>query len=457
MAFPSVTIHSSSTIIPSHPTPHRTLALSESDQAMLDGYSFTIYVYKKAFDHLDASSLAMDSMRNSLSKILVPYYPLAGRLRWIDGGRLELDCCGAGVRFIEAEAFADAKLDDYGDFAPSDATRQLVPKPDHRAPIEDQPLVLVQVTRFSCGGIVIGTAISHFVVDGISAIMFVNLWASITQGEKTIESIIPKWPNHERDFLQPVLDPPRFHHREYESPPLLIGRSDVKEERSKETTVALLKLAKHQHEKLKKMANEGSATPQRPYTRFEAVGGHIWACVCKARSNTTRCESDQPTVALITASIRQRIRPPPPERFCGNAILLTVTPICKFGDLIKNPLSYAAGNIREGTWKLTDEYIKSAISFLASKENELVKECYQTEVTPFWGNPNLDLGCWTSMPIYDADFGWGRPSYVGPTPLVVEDGLSIIMPGPDDGSLILIICLQTKCMNEFKKLFYQHL
>ncbi|XP_022156263.1 spermidine hydroxycinnamoyl transferase-like [Momordica charantia] len=455
MASPSVTLHSSSTIIPSHPTPHRTLTLSESDQAMLEGYIFIIYVYKKAFD-IDASSLTIDSMRNSLSQILVPYYPLAGRLRWIDGGRLEIDCCGAGVQLSEAEASADAKFDDYGDFEPSDATRQLVPKPDYRAPIEDQPLVLVQVTRFSCGGVVIGIAVSHFVVDGISVITFINSWASIARGEKTVESIIPKWPNHERDFLRPVLDPLHFHHQEYESPPLLIGHSCVEEERNKQTTVALLKLTKHQHEKLKKIANEGSSM-LRPYTRFEAVGGHIWACACKARNSTTTCESDQPTAALITASIRQRIRPPPPEGFCGNATLLTVTPICKFGDLIKNPLSYAAGKIREGTWKLTDEYIKSAISFLASREIEWIKEWYRTKATPFWGNPNLDLGCWTLMPLYDADFGWGRPSYVGPIPLVVDDGWSIIMTGPDDGSLAVVICLQTKHMDEFKKLFYQYL
>lgn len=221
----SITINSSSAVIPAHPTPTGTLSLSESDQIKPWTHSPTFYVYKSpaAAATVDVD---VDSLKHSLSQILVPYYPLAGRLRWIGGGRLELDCCAAGVQLIEASS--DGTLDDYGDFAPTDAVRQLSPKVDYKTPIEELPVMLVQVTRFRCGGVVVGFCNSHTLVDGVAAITFINSWASIARGEKTVESIVQ--PFHDRRVLQPEkpFRPPRFDHHEYNKPPLLLGNSDAK-------------------------------------------------------------------------------------------------------------------------------------------------------------------------------------------------------------------------------------
>ena len=67
-------------------------------------------------------------MRNSLSEALVHYYPLAGRLHWIEGGRLELDCNAMGAQLLEA--YSEAKLDELVDFAPTDTVQDLIPKVD---------------------------------------------------------------------------------------------------------------------------------------------------------------------------------------------------------------------------------------------------------------------------------------------------------------------------------------
>ncbi len=61
------------------------------------------------------------------------------------------------------------KLDELGDFAPTETVQELVPKVDYSTPIENWPLLLVQLTRFRCGGICLGAAISHTVVDGQAA------------------------------------------------------------------------------------------------------------------------------------------------------------------------------------------------------------------------------------------------------------------------------------------------
>ena len=56
-----------------------------------------------------------------------------------------------GVQLLEA--YSEAELDELGDFAPTDAVRDLVPKVDYTTPIEEWPLLLVQVARFRCGGL----------------------------------------------------------------------------------------------------------------------------------------------------------------------------------------------------------------------------------------------------------------------------------------------------------------
>ncbi|PON92577.1 Transferase [Trema orientale] len=94
----------------------------------------------------------------SLSRALVTLFPLAGRLRWIGGGEnhLELDCNGMGARFIEAES--ELRLDDFGSLLLSepDYYSHLFPKIDYSLPLNDIPVMLVQLTRFSRGGFSLG-------------------------------------------------------------------------------------------------------------------------------------------------------------------------------------------------------------------------------------------------------------------------------------------------------------
>ena len=85
-----------------------------------------------------------------------------------------------GVQVLEA--YADAKLDDIGNFAPTGVVEDLVPKIDYTTPIKEWPLFLAQLTRFSYGGICVGTSISHTMVDGRSANNFINSWAKLAQG-----------------------------------------------------------------------------------------------------------------------------------------------------------------------------------------------------------------------------------------------------------------------------------
>jgi shikimate O-hydroxycinnamoyltransferase len=445
-------ITSTSTVVPSKPTPSGLLWLSESDQMAQWTHAPLVYIYRH--NNNNTIPFVMETMRNSLSEALVHYYPLAGRLHWIEGGRLELDCNAMGAQLLEA--YSEAKLDELGDFAPTDTVQDLIPKVDYTTPIENWPLFLVQLTRFRCGGLCLGVAISHSVVDGQAVNSFINSWAKLARGENLGDDQIPF---HDRTVLrsrEPLM-PPRFDHVEYTTkPPLLIGSMDSQAEQQKETSVTLLKVTSDQVESLRKIANQNMVMRlTRPYSKYEAIAGHMWRCACKARASNNR----QSTRVRIGVEVRNRLKPALPQGYFGNAMFGTVTSNCLSGDLLSNPLSYASGKLREAIERMTDEYIRSALDFMASQKhigwlrNNFHIRGYTN--APFLGNPNISIGSWINLPFYDADFGWGKPVYVGPG-LLNMDGKSFIMPSPvADGSLIIALRLQTQYMDSFKKFFYE--
>ena len=453
----SITIKSNSIVIPSEPTPSGLLRLSESDQVMQWTHAPVIHIYKPN----NNIPFSFEKTKNALSRALVHFYPLAGRLRWKEGGWLELDCNAMGVQVLEA--YADAKLDELGDFAPTGVVEDLVPKIDYTTPIEEWPLFLAQLTRFSCGGICVGTALSHTMADGLSATNFISSWAKLARGCDLEDDEIPFLDRTVLKSSEPLMKP-RFDHIVYTTKsPLVIGNLDAKEEQKKETSVALLKLKREQVEELKNRANnetphqENGVSTIRPYSRYEAISGHMWRCACKARRVLDR--NNQPIRVRIVVDVRNRLNPPLPQQYFGNAICTTVTLTCLYGDLLSKPLSYSAGKLREAIKTVTDEYIRSNLDFIASQKHVGgLRSSFHirglSTKAPFLGNPNLSLGSWMNLPVYDIDFGWGKPIYVGPG-LLNMDGKSFILPSPvNDGSLIIALRLQTQHMDSFKKYFY---
>ncbi|XP_043708048.1 spermidine hydroxycinnamoyl transferase-like [Telopea speciosissima] len=452
-------VKGSYTVTPAESTPAGKLWLSEIDQYMPLTHTQTVYFYRAPLiDNpiITTTSAMMDTMRDSLSKVLVQFYPLAGRLQWIEGGRLELDCNSMGAQVFEAES--DMEISDFGDFSPTPKMRELVPHIDYSQPINELPLFLVQLTQFSCGGSSVGVAISHAVADGQSALQFINTWAKVAArgGENLVEET--PLPFIDRTVLRRSEHPPptpRFNHPEFGPPPVLIGQTDEKEERKKETTVVMLKLTRDQVEKLKKKANAETMPGCRPYTRYESMAAHIWRCASKAH----RHECQQLTLLRIAVDSRNRLRPVLPNNFFGNTIFVT-NATSRAGELMGNPLGFAASRIREAVDTMTDEYFKSAIDFLGGQEDmRPFRTAFHTvgcTQGAFLGNPNVAIASWLGLPIYGADFGWGKPIYMGPVSLGF-DGRCFIVPGPDhdeDGSFTILLRLIAAHMEDFKKFFY---
>ena len=139
-----ITVIETSTVIPADETPK--IKLWNSNLDLVSPYIHTPSVH--FYQHSGAANFFdTKMMKESLSKALVPFYPLGGRLSKDVDGRIEIDCQGQGVLFVEAES--DGVIDGLSDFAPILELRKLVPAVDYSLGIESFPLLVLQVTSVS--------------------------------------------------------------------------------------------------------------------------------------------------------------------------------------------------------------------------------------------------------------------------------------------------------------------
>jgi shikimate O-hydroxycinnamoyltransferase len=101
----------------------------------------TIYFYKP----VNGSSNFFDPqvLKEALSKALVPFHHMAGRLEKDENGRMSILCNAKGVLFVEAET--SSTIDEVGDFTPHSEMLQFIPEVD-RSSIFSYPLLLAQVS-----------------------------------------------------------------------------------------------------------------------------------------------------------------------------------------------------------------------------------------------------------------------------------------------------------------------
>ncbi|KAL0285292.1 UNVERIFIED_CONTAM: Taxadien-5-alpha-ol O-acetyltransferase [Sesamum calycinum] len=154
-------------------------------------------------------------LKDALRRVLVPYYPFTGRLRETKNGKLEV-FFGPDQGALLVEAHSDVALADLGDLSvPNPAWIKLI----YRFPNEeeykvvDMPLVIAQVTKFSCGGLSLGLRICHCLCDGLGAMQFLSAWAETAKAGSLVVNPKPCW---DREIFLPR-DPPKiaFSHTEF--------------------------------------------------------------------------------------------------------------------------------------------------------------------------------------------------------------------------------------------------
>ncbi|KAL3627639.1 histone H3.1 [Castilleja foliolosa] len=411
-----------SLVPPAEPTSNCPYFLSNLDQNIAVIVR-TIYCFKSISK---GNEDAVEVIKNALSKVLVHYYPLAGRLTISPQMKLIVDCTGQGAVFVEAEAECD--LEALGDITKPDPTtlgKLIYDNPKARNILEIPPLA-VQVTKFKCGGFVVGLCMNHCMFDGIGAMEFVNSWGEIARGDKLK---VP--PFMDRTILK-ARNPPKieFTHHEFAQIEDLSNIGDLYEMQYMSFCFDSEKL-----EKLRKKAMQyGTLTK---CTTFEALSAFVW----KARTEALNLKPDQTTKLLFAVNGRTRFDPTIPEKYFGNAIVLTNS-ICSAGELVGNNLSFGVELVQEAVNMVTDDYMRSAVDYF--EVNRARPSLSST----------LLITTWSSLSFHTTDFGWGEPVLSGPVALPEKEVVLFLSHGKERKSINVLLGLPAPAMKKFEKLMH---
>ncbi|PVH35189.1 hypothetical protein PAHAL_7G122400 [Panicum hallii] len=407
--------------------------LSVFDKANFDTYVSVIYVFRPP----TPPNAALEA---GLARALAEYREWAGRLG-VDprtGGRAIL-LSDEGARLVEAAA--DVLLDAVLPLSPAPEVTRLHPSEDGA-----EELMLVQLTRFACGGLAVGFTAHHLVSDGRATSNFFVAWSQATRG-----AALDPAPVHDRAAFFRPRDPPRveFEHRgvEFKKPAahqhakaaLGISNGDGHDD---EVVVHKAHFSREFISRLKSQASPPGAG--RPCSTLRCVVAHLWRCITAARGLDGVC---------IAVDGRARMSPPVPDGYTGN-VVLWARPTAAARDLVARPLRHAVELINRELARVDGAYFGSFVDFAASgavEEEGLVPAADAAEMVL---SPSIEVDSWLRIPFYDLDFGGGRPCFFMPSYLPVE-GLLILLPScHGDGSVDAYVPLFSRNMDAFKSCCY---
>ncbi|KAG9130763.1 hypothetical protein Leryth_012702 [Lithospermum erythrorhizon] len=372
---------------------------------------------------------AGEVIKDALAKILVPFYPMAGRLTISSEGKLIVDCTGGeGAIFVEAEA--NCTIEEIGDNTkPDPATLgKLVYDITDAKTIFDMPLIVAQVTKFKCGGFVLGLCMNHCMKDGISAMEFVNSWAETARGLP-----IKTPPFMDRTILK-ARDPPRteFPHHEFAE---IEDISNTSELYKQEMLYRSFCFTPEKLDKLKTISMEDGVLAK--CSTFEALSAFVWKC----RTQALSLKPDQKTKLLFAVDGRSRFNPPIPQGYFGNAIVLTNS-LCNAGEIVDNPLSFSVKLVQDAVKMVTDSYMRSAIDYF-----EVTRARPSLAAT-------LLITTWSKLEFHMADFGWGEPLQSGPVALPEKEVILFLSHGKERKTINVLLGLPASAMETFEQLMH---
>ncbi|XP_004297519.1 PREDICTED: omega-hydroxypalmitate O-feruloyl transferase-like [Fragaria vesca subsp. vesca] len=384
----------------------------------------TLYYYKS---DSKGNEDVVEVMKKALSDVLVHYYPLAGRLSISTEGKLIVDCTGDGAVFVEAEANCEMK--EVGDITKPDPVtdgKLIYDVPGANNILEIPPLV-VQVTKFRCGGFVLGLSINHCMNDGISAMQFVNSWSETARGVP-----LKVLPFLDRSILK-ARNPPKieFPHHEFAQIEDISDTTKLYEE--EEMVYRSFCFEPEKLEKLKKKAMEDGVLEK--CTSFVALSAFVW----RARTRALRMVPDQKTKLLFAVDGRSRFEPVIPKGYYGNAIVLTYA-LCSTGELLENPFSFSVGLVDKAIHMVSDSYMRSVIDYF-----EVTRARPSLAAT-------LLITTWSRLDFHTTDFGWGEPVFSGPVGLPEKEVILFLSHGEDRKSINVFLGMPASAMKVFEEL-----
>ncbi|XP_010488464.1 PREDICTED: protein ECERIFERUM 26-like [Camelina sativa] len=262
-----------STVSSSRPTETGTThELTGLDLAMKLHYLKVVYIYSAE----TASDLTVMNVKAPLFPVFDQISWITGRLRRHESGRPYIKCNDCGTRFVESHC--DLTVDEWLRVPDRSVDESLVYHQPVGPEMAFSPLIYIQMTRFSCGGLALGLSWAHIMGDPLSLSHVFNLWARAYVGEKIH---CPKTSELERVFQNPNSTGKEPESIKRVDP---VGDLWVAPGNNKMTTFSF-----------NLTVNEiKSHFPATGENEFEILSGIIWKCIAKARG-----ESAPVTITVI--------------------------------------------------------------------------------------------------------------------------------------------------------------
>ncbi|KAJ6721986.1 F21J9.9 [Salix viminalis] len=416
-----IEVISKEVIKPSSPTPDH---LRHYQLSFLDQISPPVYNPLLLFYPADDGDVKINStektnqLKQSLSEILSLYYPLAGRIQ----DNLVVECNDEGIPFFQAEV--RCRLSQVSENPAPGELSKLIPFALDDA--EGLPLG-IQYNIFECGGIVVGLCISHKIGDALSLLTFIKSWAATSRGEE--DHIMRP------EFISATLFPPinisGF------KPATGIAKEDVVTKRFVFSSSSIELLKEKYSAGVGSLENEN----QRPPSRVEALSVFIWRRFMAATKSESRPERIYSMVHAV--NLRSRMEPPLPEYSFGNYYRIAFT-IPSAGTGGEN---YSlVRQVRDSIGKLDKQYVEKLQK--GSEHLDFIKE----QAAGFLNGEIVYLN-FTSLcrfPLYEADFGWGKPVWVG-CPSLTFKNLVVFMDTASGDGVEALVHLKEEDMVKFQE------
>ncbi|KAK4424824.1 Stemmadenine O-acetyltransferase [Sesamum alatum] len=368
-------------IKPSSETPHhlRKLKLSYLDQLLPSFYVPLLFFYQA--DELRGRTTSnpvqiSQKLKQSLSNTLTSFYPLAGRIE----DHFVVDCCDAGVEFVEArlnaelmDAIQEPDMEDMKQYLPLDPTTEDV-----------TALVLVQITFFDSGGFAVGLCFSHKIADFTSIMAFINAWAATCRGEAEFSRFSFDLARYFPSRDSRVSDFWRF------------LQSEEKQ---------AMKRFMFDKEKLAALKQEATSSSLKNPTRVEVVSAFIWKHFMEvAKSKNPKAEKT--FAAFHAVNLRARKIPPQLlENVSGNCFMVPFAISKTTERRVVEKFHHLASKLRSAIRNINEEYIEKS-----QTGNSYLNDLFS--LSPLVSKGELEwcvFSSWCGFPVDKVDYGWGRP------------------------------------------------
>ncbi|KAL5549479.1 hypothetical protein UlMin_004710 [Ulmus minor] len=397
-----VELISNEIVKPSSPTPGnlRHYQLSFLDHLTPKTYNpFVLFYHLNV--HGDSNNITQIciELKKSLSNVLTLYYPLAGRVNKDEF----VDCNDEGIPFFEAQV--------KGKLISEVMKNPILPELDKFLPFEldevaEFPLG-VQLNVFECGGIAIGVCLSHQLGDALSCLVFIKTWVAIARGEADVAR---------PQFVSAALFPPKT------EPYWFNPNSDITKKniitKGFVFSASTIEALRNKYDK-----NISLDENERRPSRIEVLSTFIFSRIVAATNDIQSGGVEKLYVVVHPVNIRPKLDPPLPENSFGNLyrIATTLVPWSNINE--EKCVNGLVKQFREAIRKVDKEYLEQV-----QQGNEVCLDFLKENATnvAMRGGEVITVS-FTSLcrfPLYEADFGWGKPAWVSSASFVCNNVIS---------------------------------